>query len=75
MRTIDEIEDNILNVKSAIKFIDSQINLLEEEYQADAMECIGSRSITYDEMISKLTAAKEALDALYHMESDLVERL
>lgn len=75
MRTIEQIQNNanqILNTMSGIK---QQINLLENVYQKNALECIGQRCDAFDEMITNLKNAWNSMSTLYHMEIDFAHDL
>lgn len=71
MRTIQQIKQNASLCSSMFHQLDEQISLLENEYQTNAVEMTGDRSEEWDNYISILTQAKQALNALAHMEADL----
>lgn len=69
MRTANDIENNINNIAAAKRTLMQQIELLEA-YQQNAVKNIGHRLADWDEMQAKFLAAKEALNAMWHMELD-----
>lgn len=75
MRTIETIEQNITAIHSAMYVIQNQITLLENEYQAIAIEETGDRYDGWDEMKAKLQTAWDSLNQLWHMEADIVSTM
>lgn len=71
MRTIEQIQNNAKQILNTMRGIQAQINLLEDDYQKNALECIGQRCDTFDEIITNLKNAWTSLNTLYHMEIDL----
>jgi hypothetical protein len=71
MRTIEQIEKNISNIYKTIDGLNAQIELMKTEYRQNALENIGGPCDTFEEMIANMTAAKNSLNALAHMEIDL----
>lgn len=70
MRTVEQIKNNGHNIFKLMAALREQINLLENEYQTNAIKNIGSRIEAWDIDISNLEAAIGSLNTLAHMEID-----
>ncbi|MCM1022217.1 MAG: hypothetical protein NC403_08445 [Muribaculaceae bacterium] len=70
MRTVNDIADNRYDIRNAMRTIQQQIDLLENEYQHNAVESMDMRVAEWDEMKAQLEAARKALNTLWHMEGD-----
>lgn len=71
MRTEAQIKANLKAIEETMKGLADQINLVENEYQDNAIHCTGSRCDAFDEILESLKSAKEQLSVLWHMEADL----
>lgn len=72
MRTEETINNNITAIHAAMRTIQSQISMLENEYQKTAIEDNGERYEGWDEMKAKLQTGWDTLNQLWHMEADIV---
>lgn len=75
MRTKEIINQNITEIHSAMRTLQNQITLLENEYQTVAIEQTGDRYEGWDEMKAKLQTAWETLNQLWHMEADIEQEM
>lgn len=75
MRTKEIINQNITDIHSAMRTLQNQMTLLENEYQAVAIEQTGDRYYGWDEMKSKLQTAWDTLNQLWHMEVDIEQEM
>lgn len=75
MRTKEIINQNITDIHSAMRTLQNQITLLENEYQAVVIEQTGDRYEGWDEMKSKLQTAWDSLNQLWHMEADIEQEM
>lgn len=75
MRTAEQIKSNGHNIFNLMAALREQINLLENEYQANAVENTGSRIEAWDNDIFNLEAAIGSLNTLAHMEIDTASDL
>ena len=75
MRTKEIINQNITAIHSAMRTLQNQITLLENEYQAVAIEQTGDRYDGWDEMKAKLQTAWDSLNQLWHMEADIEQEM
>lgn len=70
MRTPEQIELNSKSILKAMNIIKSQLELLENEYQQNAIRCIGEKNETFTLMQTNLKNAWDSLNSLFHMEID-----
>lgn len=70
MRTIEEIKSNIASIEKTMSGIRQQIEILDKEYQQNAIENIGERDPDIDKMINNLRQSLESLNTHLHMERD-----
>lgn len=71
MRSKEQILENINTINTTIANINSQISLLENEYQKNAESELGQKCDTFTEMINNLNNSKSPLISLLNMEWDL----
>ena len=73
MRTINTINNNINTIASIRAALKAQIELLENEYQKNAIEISGERCDSYSDIQEKLEQANQALNILQHFEIDTID--
>ena len=71
MRTAEQIEQNIRNIRYAMDILSDQIELVRDEYQQNAIEMTGSECDTFTDIKEDLEDAYEKLNTLLHMEMDI----
>ena len=75
MRTAKEVKSNLAAIRAAMDTIEREVSLLENEYQANAVEITGERVGSWDDMIENLNQAWQDMNTMSHMEIDRVDLL
>lgn len=70
MRNSEQIRENAQSIAELINQVDNQIQILENEYQQNAIKMTGCRCDSFDEIINNLKNARQSLNHLMHMEID-----
>jgi hypothetical protein len=70
MRTKNQIQNNIDAIQTIMVSLEEQMELLEKEYQANAIKALGKRCEEFDKMKTSLKDAWDTLNSLQHMEYD-----
>ena len=74
MRTAEQIEQNIRNIRYAMDIISDQIELIRDDYQQNAIDVTGSECDAFTDIQESLEAANEKLNTLLHMEEDILTK-
>lgn len=72
MRTAEQIEQNIRNIRYAMGIIRDQIELVRDEYQQNAVYYTGSECDTFIDIAESLEDAHQKMNMLAHMEEDIL---
>lgn len=73
MRSFIELQSNIHSIKNAMDTIKSQIEILENEYQINAVSNLGEPYDIWNLISERLNIAWKDLNYIMHMELDQID--
>ncbi len=75
LQTIPQLKNNANKCWNLMRELDAQIEILEKDFQQNHIDNMGERNEDWDVYINQLKSAKEALNAVAHMNLNDVDYL